>query len=49
MFKNSEFIANENSSIIINKEITTLDDDRMSVVVNGDCDDILNKIMEKEI
>lgn len=35
--------------IIINKGATTLDDDRMSVVVNGDCDDILKKIMEKEI
>ena len=35
--------------IIINKEATTLDDNRMSVVVHGDCDDILKKIMEKEI
>lgn len=35
--------------IIINKDATTLDDDRMSVVINGDCDDILNKIIKENI
>lgn len=33
--------------IIINKEATALDDDRMSIVASGDCDDILNKIIKE--
>lgn len=33
--------------IIINKEATYLDDNRMSVVINDECDKVLKKIVEK--